>query len=73
MAVAGWYSAMLHLIPDGLANLFEVIVLVTYQYLKNHVKDCFFKKSHGMNGFVVLHFHLKGKIKIFESEFSLDQ
>jgi hypothetical protein len=60
MAVAGWYSAMLHLIPEGLVNLFEVIVLKTYQYLMNHVKDCFFKKSRGMIGFIVLHFHLKG-------------
>jgi hypothetical protein len=73
MAIADWYSAMLHLKPDALVNLFEVIVLETYQYLKNHVKDCFFKKSRGMIGFIVLHFHLKGKIKIFKSEFSLDQ
>ena len=72
MVIAGWYSTKLRLKLEALVNLFEGIVLITYRYLTNLFKGCFFKKSREMNGFVFLHFHLNGKIKISNLEFLFD-
>lgn len=73
MVIVNWYSAMHHLKPGVLVNLFEVNALIIYQYLMNPFEGCSFKKSREMNGFLFLHFRLNGKIKISSLEFSLDQ
>lgn len=73
MVVADWCSVKLRLKLGALVNLFKGKVLITYHYLTSPFKDCSFKKSREMNDFVFPHFHLDGKIKIFNLEFLFNQ